>query len=147
VARSLLERAAAGGADLAVLPEYVDYLGRAEGAPKPEPIDGEFATFFASAAQELGINVLAGSFHETGPDDEHSFNTMPVFDRSGTLVGAYRKIHLYDVEIPGRVSRHIVRPPGARRLRHPLPMASVAKATSRLLPMMSGVFWCSSAGI
>ena len=40
VARSLLERAAAGGADLAVLPEYVDYLGRADGAPKPEPIDG-----------------------------------------------------------------------------------------------------------
>jgi predicted amidohydrolase len=27
-----------------------------------------------------------------------------VFDRSGALVGTYRKIHLYDVEIPGRVS-------------------------------------------
>jgi predicted amidohydrolase len=52
----------------------------------------------------LGINVLAGSFHETGPDDQHTYNTMPVFDRSGALAGVYRKIHLYDVEIPGRVS-------------------------------------------
>src|SRR5262249_3246765 len=29
-----------------------------------------------------------------------------VFDRTGTLAGVYRKIHLYDVEIPGRVSYH-----------------------------------------
>jgi predicted amidohydrolase len=103
-ARDLLKRAADSGADLALLPEYTDYLGPAAGTPKPEGLDGEYATFFASAARELGINVLAGSFHETGPDDEHTYNTMPLFDRSGTLVGAYRKIHLYDVEIPGRVS-------------------------------------------
>ena len=106
VARGLLERAAAGGADLAVLPEYVDYLGRADGSPKPEPIDGEFATFFADAARELGIWVHAGSFHEVGPDAEHTFNTTLVFDRQGALAGTYRKIHLYDVEIPGRVSYH-----------------------------------------
>jgi deaminated glutathione amidase len=106
VARSLLERAAEGGADLAVLPEYVDYLGRADGAPKPEPIDGEFATFFADAARDLGIWVHAGSFHEIGPDAEHTYNTTLVFDRGGALAGSYRKIHLYDVEIPGRVSYH-----------------------------------------
>ncbi|GAA2391063.1 carbon-nitrogen hydrolase family protein [Dactylosporangium salmoneum] len=104
VARSLLQRAADGGADLAVLPEYVDYLGRAASAPKPEPIDGEFASFFADAARELGMWVHAGSFHEIGPDPEHTYNTTLVFDRSGHLAATYRKIHLYDVEIPGRVS-------------------------------------------
>lgn len=103
-ARALLERAAAAGADLAVLPEYVDYLGPAAGAPKPEAADGEFAAFFAAAARELGIWVHAGSFHEAGPDDEHTYNTTLVFDRTGTLTARYRKIHLYDVEIPGRVS-------------------------------------------
>jgi predicted amidohydrolase len=106
VARSLLQRAADGGADLAVLPEYVDYLGRAQSAPKPEPVDGEFAAFFADAARELGMWVHAGSFHEVGPDAEHTYNTTLVFDRSGTLAATYRKIHLYDVEIPGRVSYH-----------------------------------------
>jgi predicted amidohydrolase len=104
VARDLLERAAVAGADLAVLPEYVDYLGPAAGEPKPEPIDGEFAMFFAGAARELGMWVLAGSFHEAGPDPEHTYNTSLVFDRRGEPAAAYRKIHLYDVEIPGRVS-------------------------------------------
>jgi predicted amidohydrolase len=104
VARGLLDRAAAAGADLAVLPEYVDYLGSGDGAPKPEPVDGEFAEFFAAAARDLRMWVLAGSFHEAGPDPERTFNTSLVFDRNGGLAGVYRKIHLYDVEIPGRVS-------------------------------------------
>jgi predicted amidohydrolase len=104
VARTLLERAAAAGADVAVLPEYVDYLGRASTAPKPEPVDGEFATFFADAARDLGIWVHAGSFHEIGPDAARTYNTSLVFARDGSLAAKYRKIHLYDVEIPGRVS-------------------------------------------
>jgi deaminated glutathione amidase len=103
-ARGLLERAAAAGADLAVLPEYVDYLGRHATAPKPEGVDGEFAAFFAAAAQELGMWVHAGSFHEVGPDDDRTYNTTLIFDRTGALAATYRKIHLYDVEIPGRVS-------------------------------------------
>ena len=104
VARELLERAAAGGADLAVLPEFTDYLGPADGLPEPEGLDGEYGWFFAKAARELSMWVLAGSFHEAGPDPEHVHNTSMVFDRSGGLAGTYRKIHLYDVEIPGRVS-------------------------------------------
>jgi len=104
VARDLLERAASAGADLAVLPEYVDYLGLGDGAPKPEGIDGEFAEFFATAARELGIWVHAGSFHEVGPDEQHTFNTSLIFDPRGSLIAIYRKIHLYDVEIAGRVS-------------------------------------------
>ncbi|WP_018351307.1 carbon-nitrogen hydrolase family protein [Longispora albida] len=104
VARRLLENAADRGADLAVLPEYVDHLGH--NPPKPEPVDGSFGQFFADAARELGMWVHAGSFHETGPDAEHTYNTSLLFDRSGNLAAAYRKIHLYDVELPGRVSYH-----------------------------------------
>ncbi|ABP55927.1 carbon-nitrogen hydrolase family protein [Salinispora tropica] len=103
-AKALLERAAAGGADLAILPEYVDYLGPVAGQPVAEPVDGEVGRFFADAAQRLGVWVVVGSIHERGPDPEHSYNTCLVFDRSGTLAASYRKIHLYDVEIPGRVS-------------------------------------------
>src|SRR3954463_9940227 len=106
VARELLGRAADTGAELAVLPEYVDYLGPGAYMPKPEPVDGEFATFFAEAARELGMWVHAGSFHEIGPDPDRTYNTSLIFNRSGDLAAAYRKIHLYDVEIPGRVSYH-----------------------------------------
>jgi len=104
VARDLLGRAAAAGAELAVLPEYVDYLGPGKSAPKPEPIDGEFAAFFSEAARELGIWVHAGSFHEAGPDETRTYNTTLLFDPAGERVAVYRKIHLYDVEIAGRVS-------------------------------------------
>jgi predicted amidohydrolase len=104
VARDLLARAAEADADLAVLPEYVDYLGPADGAPKPEATDGEFADFFAAAARELRMWVVAGSFHETGPDGTRTHNTSLVFGRDGALAATYRKIHLYDVDIPGRVS-------------------------------------------
>ncbi|MDI6105842.1 carbon-nitrogen hydrolase family protein [Actinoplanes sp. NEAU-A12] len=104
VARELLGRAAAAGATFAVLPEYVDFLGRSAEAPKPEPVDGEFAEFFATAARELGIWVHAGSFHETGPDADRTYNTSLIFAPDGERAATYRKIHLYDVEIAGRVS-------------------------------------------
>jgi len=104
VARGLLERAAAAGAEFAVLPEYVDFLGPGERAPKPEAVDGEFAEFFAGAARDLGIWVHAGSFHEAGPDAGRTYNTSLIFNPAGELTATYRKIHLYDVEIPGRVS-------------------------------------------
>src|SRR4051794_9845843 len=106
VARDLLERAAEAGAELAVLPEDVDYLGPRKTEPEPETVDGEFARFFSAAASELRIWVHAGSFHEAGPDADRTYNTSLVFDPHGSLVASYRKIHLYDVEIPGRVSYH-----------------------------------------
>jgi predicted amidohydrolase len=98
----MLERAAAAGADLAVLPEYVDYLGPAAGEPEPETLDGSFVRLFADTARRLSMWVIAGSFHEVGPDPAHTYNTTPVFDRSGTLAGVYRKIHLFDIDLPGR---------------------------------------------
>jgi len=103
-ARELLVRAAAAGAEFALLPEYTDYLGPHAGEPTPETIDGEFAKFFAETARDLRMWVAPGTFHEATDSADHTYNTSLVFDREGTLRSAYRKIHLYDVEIPGRVS-------------------------------------------
>jgi predicted amidohydrolase len=103
-ALAMLERAAADGADIAVLPEYVDYLGPVEQEPAPEPADGEFASIFADAARRLSLWVVAGSYREVGPGDGRTFNTSLVFDRSGVLKATYRKVHLFDVDIPGRVA-------------------------------------------
>ena len=100
----LLHRAADAGADLGVLPEYLDYLGPADGRPKPEPVDGEFAATFADVARRLRMWIVAGSFHESGPDAARTYNTSLVFDRSGALAATYRKIHLFDIDIPDRVS-------------------------------------------
>ena len=103
-ARRLLRQAADAGADFAVLPELVDYLGRRRGEPAAETVDGEFGQFFSDVARELNLWVLAGSFRERAFDGERAHNTSLLFDRSGVRVAAYRKVHLYDVEISGKVS-------------------------------------------
>ena len=104
VARDLLERAAAAGADLAVLPEYVDYLGRTAGEPTPESTTGDFATFFAEAARDLRHVGARRVVSRDRSGRGHTYNTSLVFDRDGRLAATYRKIHLFDVEIPGRVA-------------------------------------------
>ncbi len=96
-----LREAAAGGADLAALPEYFAYLGdprrRAELA---EPVPGRLTDRVGSLAGELGIWVLGGSVLEA--DDGRVYDTSVLFDRTGEVVARYRKIHLYDVDLPGQ---------------------------------------------
>lgn len=98
--RSIRE-AADGGADLAALPEYFAYLGdprrRAELA---EPVPGPLTDRIGTLAAGLGIWVLAGSVLEL--DDARVYDTSVLFDREGEVVARYRKIHLYDVDLPGQ---------------------------------------------
>ncbi|MDI3339264.1 MAG: carbon-nitrogen hydrolase family protein [Sphaerobacter sp.] len=104
VALELIERAAAAGADLAVLPEAVDYLGE-HGQAQAEPIPGPTSEAFAAKAREHRIWLLAGSIHEAGGDPSgRAYNTSLLFNRQGELVATYRKLHLYDVELTGNVS-------------------------------------------
>jgi predicted amidohydrolase len=96
-----LREAAAGGADLAALPEYFAYLGdsrrRAELA---EAVPGPLTDLVGKLAGELGIWVLGGSVLEL--DDGRVYDTSILFDRTGEVVARYRKIHLYDVDLPGQ---------------------------------------------
>jgi deaminated glutathione amidase len=101
-AERLVREAAAGGADLAALPEYVAYLGPAEGfARTAEPLgEGPIGRRFSGLAAELGTWILAGTLAEGST--EGRYDTAPLFDPSGELVASYRKIHLFDVELPGQ---------------------------------------------
>ena len=100
-----LDQAAAAGADLAVLPECVEYMGTPEGAKAViEPLDGPTSQLFAARARQHRMWVLAGSIRCTHESDDRAYNTSMLFNREGERVAVYRKLHLYDVEIPGRVS-------------------------------------------
>ena len=56
-----------------------------------------------SLAASLGIHLLAGSFLEKTPE-ARAYNTSLLFSPEGEILAQYRKIHLFDIDIPGQVS-------------------------------------------
>jgi predicted amidohydrolase len=101
-AERLLHDAAAGGADLAALPEVFAFYGEAWRARElAQPIPGPLVDRLAGVARDHGMWVLGGSFAERDADG-HVFNTSTLFDREGELLATYRKIHLFDVALEGQ---------------------------------------------
>jgi predicted amidohydrolase len=45
--------------------------------------------------------LALGGFQEKGPDDKHIYNTHVLLDDNGRICTSYRKIHLFDVDVPG----------------------------------------------
>ncbi len=92
-------RAAPGPApDLVVLPEGVMHdFGPADHdlAAHAEPLDGPFVQLLAAEATRLGATVVAGMF-ERSDDERLPYNTLVALAPDGSLVGASRKVHLYD---------------------------------------------------
>jgi deaminated glutathione amidase len=107
MAGELVAAAAAAGADLVALPEVFAWRGPQEREPEmAEPLAGRIGTFASALARRLGIWLVAGSILES--DDAASggrkcFNTTALFSRDGTLAASYRKIHLFDVDVEGRI--------------------------------------------
>jgi len=100
-AERLVRGAAAGGAELVALPEKWNLLaGGEELLEGAEALDGPSLTAARGWARELGIHLLAGSIAERG-DGERAFNTSVLIGPDGEDVVAYRKIHLFDVEVGG----------------------------------------------
>jgi predicted amidohydrolase len=99
-ATDLADRAAATGAELVALPEYLQYRGDDAGfRASTRPIPGPHTEPFAEIARSRGCWVLAGSTAETAPDPERPYNTSVLLDPAGELVARYRKIHLFDVAV------------------------------------------------
>jgi predicted amidohydrolase len=104
-AEELVRRAAALGARLVATPENTNYLGpHDEKVRRAEPLDGPTCRRFGGLAADLGIHVLLGSFNEASPQPGRCFNTSVLFGPEGAPWAVYRKLHLFDVELPGRVS-------------------------------------------
>jgi len=104
-AERLIRLAAVRGANLAVLPEVFNWRGkRADEAANTEDLDGPSLSLVARLAAELKIFIVAGSITERVPGASKSFNTSVLFADDGRRAAVYRKIHLFDVDLPGRVT-------------------------------------------
>ena len=106
-AAELARQAAAEGAQLFSLPECFAFIGRrmadklavAESLEEPGPI----LSAIRAMAREHRMWVAAGGVPErmAGAEDR-VFNTLVLVDPEGETRSVYRKIHLFDVHIPGR---------------------------------------------
>jgi predicted amidohydrolase len=102
----LTREAVAQGAELVVLPEKWNIIGDEEAmALHAQPLDGEALTWARQIAHELGVDLVAGSILEHAPGHDRHFNTSAHIAPDGEVRAAYRKIHLFDVEVDGRAYR------------------------------------------
>lgn len=101
-AEALVERAAARGASFVGLPENFAFL-RSEGQPVPEPqdVDGAWVGRMAALARRLQLTLLLGSIPERVKGDSRVRNTALLLGPSGETLALYRKIHLFDIDLPG----------------------------------------------
>jgi deaminated glutathione amidase len=103
-ASQLIERAAGAGARLVATPENTNFLGPpAEKVWTAEPLDGPTCRRFADLARRLGIHLLLGSFNERSDEPGRCHNTSVLFGPDGAILAAYRKIHLFDVDVSDAV--------------------------------------------
>jgi deaminated glutathione amidase len=93
----MVDEAASRGAELIVLPEVWTGLGYSDAHPFEafaEPIPGPTTTELSTLARRYGA-MIVGSMYEAAPDGRH-FNTAPFIGRDGSILGCYRKTHLFD---------------------------------------------------
>ena len=106
-AEKLVARAASTGADVVALPEKWNAIGEADTLhAAAEPLEGgETVEAMAGWARGHGITLVGGSIAELRERHEKLSNTSIAFGPDGEVLGVYRKIHLFDVEVEGNVYR------------------------------------------
>lgn len=102
-AERLLREAASDGCRIAVLPENFALMpkrGRDKNAHAEDDGGGPIQDFLSRTAKSLGVWLVGGSIPLRSPDAERVYGASPVYDGNGERRALYRKIHLFDVNLP-----------------------------------------------
>lgn len=97
-----VSQASEQGAELILVPECFAFLGPEQGKLEiAEALDegGPIFRRCATLARDLGRHVVYGGFWERGSTPNRVFNTCLHIGPEGQLRAAYRKVHLFDVDL------------------------------------------------
>jgi len=127
IAAQLLAEARAAGARVAVLPENFSFMGMRDvdkRAVAEADGDGPVQRFLSQQARELGLWIVGGTTPIAQQAGERVAAACLVYDDHGRRAARYDKMHLFDVDIPGktesyRESKHTA--PGSRAVLVPTP--------------------------
>lgn len=101
-AKSMIAKAAEKGARFVVLPEMFNCPYSSGKFPLyAEPEGGESCRALSEAAARNGVYLIGGSIPEERVGK--IYNTSFVYGPGGELMGAHRKAHLFDINVPGKV--------------------------------------------
>ncbi|ANB15513.1 Nit3p [Sugiyamaella lignohabitans] len=102
--KTKVSEAVANGAKLVVLPECFNSPYAVSAFPKyAEKIpEGETTQFLSELAKKSNIFLIGGSIPEIGSDGK-IYNTNVSFDTQGTIIAKHRKVHLFDIDVPGKI--------------------------------------------
>jgi len=98
-----VREAAARGASLVVLPEYVTFLHASGRAMRENAIaegDEPALPAFCSLAKELQVWILVGSIAVLAENDKLA-NRSFLISAAGEIVARYDKLHMFDATLPG----------------------------------------------
>lgn len=108
-ADALLREAAASHCRLAVLPENFAFVGARDNdkmAHAEAEGSGPIQDFLRDAAKRYALWIIAGSLPLRSGQADRCFGGSMAFDASGELRGCYRKMHLFDVDLPGQAESY-----------------------------------------
>jgi deaminated glutathione amidase len=108
-ARALLEEAAERGARLAALPENFCFMGLKDAdkrAVAEADGHGPVQDFLAATARRLQLWIVGGTIPLAAGADGRVAAASLVYDSTGVRVARYDKIHLFDVDLPGRAESY-----------------------------------------
>jgi predicted amidohydrolase len=103
-AERLVNMAADRGAQYVQLPEYFNFLGPFAGFEgAAESVPGATTNRMAKLAASRAVTLHLGSVLETSPIKGKFYNTSVLIGPGGDVLATYRKIHLFDVSVPGAI--------------------------------------------
>lgn len=103
-AKKVIDEAASNGANVIALPECFDcpYSNSCFPTYAEEVPDGPASRMLSEAAARNKIYLIGGSIPER--EGSKLYNTCQVFGPDGKLLAKHRKIHLFDIDVPGKIT-------------------------------------------